>query len=402
MKKYLFLFALPLCVACADVSELDEAGNSQDVALSRADIPVEEAFPDAEKEVYMTKSGIALAKLDSLYILEGDIILSPEQVAILDGPQTRGAMLTSTNGYWDFCKVYYDFDANFTYKSKVLEAMAKISAEAGVTFLPKESYNKNYVHFFNGVGNYSKLGKYGGRQDISIQNDQYSVVGVTMHEILHALGIYHEMSRSDRDTYVEILWNNIESDSKKHNFQTFTERKEPGVNIGSFNFSSIMMYPSTAFGKKVNDVQQQTIRRRDGLSYTYQRSYLADTDIATLRTIYGPPYLKLRTEIKYKNYHSDDYDFWMEADYPTYAEFYSDKECTIPATLTSPRYLNVVRMENNNGTSTVPQYTTVVVPAGVSSYLVATGYANKDEYYGQPQHSWTIDYSVVNCHKNGY
>lgn len=353
-----------------------------EVTLTSVNLPTEEAFPYAEKEIYTTKSGIALATLDSLYILDGDIILSPDQVTALDGSQTRGAMMTGTKTYRDFCKVYYNFDANFTYKAEALEAMVKISDAAGVTFLPKETYNKNYVHFFNGDGNYSMLGKYGGKQDISILNNQYSVVGITMHELLHALGIFHEMSRSDRDTYVEVLWNNIESSEKKHNFQTFTEQGYSGVNIGNFNFSSIMMYSSTSFGKTVNGVLQQTIRRRDGQPYSIQRSYLADTDIATLRSIYGPPYLKVRTEIVYKDYHSDDYDFWMEADYPTYADFYEDKKCTIPATLTSPRYLNVVRMENNNGTSTVPKYTTVVVPAGVSSYLIGTGYANKDEMWG--------------------
>ena len=41
-----------------------------------------------------------------------------------------------------------------------------------------------------------------------------------MHEILHALGFYHEQSRLDRDDFVQIRFENIRS-GLENNFQKY-------------------------------------------------------------------------------------------------------------------------------------------------------------------------------------
>lgn len=56
---------------------------------------------------------------------------------------------------------------------------------------------------------WSYLGARGGRQTISLQTPECTGSGVTVHELMHALGFVHEQSRADRDKYVTIMWSNI-------------------------------------------------------------------------------------------------------------------------------------------------------------------------------------------------
>ena len=47
-----------------------------------------------------------------------------------------------------------------------------------------------------------------GMQELSIGKDCNSK-GIILHELMHALGFWHEQSRSDRQSYLEVLWENI-------------------------------------------------------------------------------------------------------------------------------------------------------------------------------------------------
>ena len=85
----------------------------------------------------------------------------------------------------------------------------------------KEHLKKNYIKFINGDGNYSSVGMRGGEQILSISKYN-SNKGTALHEIGHALGLIHEQQRRDRDEYININWDNIQSD-KKSNFKIWEE-----------------------------------------------------------------------------------------------------------------------------------------------------------------------------------
>ena len=63
------------------------------------------------------------------------------------------------------------------------------------------------------------------------------------HEFMHALGAYHVQSRSDRDDFVEIKWDNIK-EKEKHNFKKHSKALTYGI---PYDPLSIMHYESQAF-----------------------------------------------------------------------------------------------------------------------------------------------------------
>jgi meprin B len=48
-----------------------------------------------------------------------------------------------------------------------------------------------------------------GPQEVSLGSG-CNHMGTIMHEMLHAIGFWHEQSRPDRNRHVEVMWENID------------------------------------------------------------------------------------------------------------------------------------------------------------------------------------------------
>ena len=87
------------------------------------------------------------------------------------------------------------------------------------------------------------VGYSGGKVTITIHPNSVNA-GVIAHEIGHALGLWHEQSRADRDNYITILWANI-LDGEGNQFDI----KSPQSTFGDYDYDSIMHYFACEFSK---------------------------------------------------------------------------------------------------------------------------------------------------------
>ena len=120
------------------------------------------------------------------------------------------------------------------------DAMINYKLRTCVDLKPWEGEDQ-YVRIFQGGGCYSYLGwSYYSQQTLSIGARCNSQVGTFQHEFMHALGLFHEQSRPDRDTYVYINLTDVspgtEGNFNKYDFDLVSIEDVP------YDYESVMHY----------------------------------------------------------------------------------------------------------------------------------------------------------------
>jgi len=217
--------------------------------------------------------------VDNMAIYDGDIILGPakafETLGVSPDPLIQQGVATQSLGRrWDDGIVYYNLNGH-PESTAILDAMSYLEDNTSIRFAARSS-EVNYVTFQSSGGCSSFVGMLGGSQNITIGPGCQSR-GVVSHEIFHALGVYHEQSRSDRDSHVTINFGNIRS-----GFEGNFNIAGNAIDIGSYNYNSIMHYSTHAFSKNGSP----TITTIPAGTSIGNRSSLSSGDIETMQYLY--------------------------------------------------------------------------------------------------------------------
>ena len=148
------------------------------------------------------------------------------------------------------------------------------------------------IQFTNGSGCSSFIGRLRrpGKQAVTLGRGCYSV-GIILHEILHALGIWHEQSRPDRDDYIRIITENIK---ERYRF-AFQKRNSFQIDYHGegYDYSSVMHYSLSAFrnssGLRTIEVTNEADYIWQGRPKVGQRKALSKSDITQINRMYNCP-----------------------------------------------------------------------------------------------------------------
>ena len=214
----------------------------------------------------------------------------------------RRAAMSDKDMLWTHRTVpYVIHDSVERRRNMIMEAINAWSDSTCLSFVVRTS-QCNYIRFIehnkkyssSEVGRIKKLFCCG--QEIKLTNDDQLSSGIIMHEIGHVLGLWHEQSRPDRDSYVTVYSDNIQS-GKRHNFVKRNE-KEVDYQGTEYDYGSIMHYRRKAFLKDnctgsclTLNVSNSTAFKMQGipLHSIGQRNRLSPTDIEQVNRLYSCP-----------------------------------------------------------------------------------------------------------------
>ena len=239
-------------------------------------------------------------KKDSLNLYQGDMVYPRNLVHLATGSSYNGqdTLYWSAWNLWPNGKVNWYMDAaapidqcaEATFKS----AASMIEKYTCLRFQPNVIPSGGNVQSIKLTSDGTTCWAYVGmssQSQVNLGGSGCQVPGIALHELGHAVGLIHQQSRSNRDTYVTVDWDNIK-DSAIDNFKKIVSGSTYDTVVSSkpYDYTSIMHYSVCEFSTtrssnpcgRTLDPSDKTASGTMG-----QREYLSQTDIDTINQMYG-------------------------------------------------------------------------------------------------------------------
>ena len=209
---------------------------------------------------------VTYTAVDGLAVFEGCIILGTVAEAeavkqfVIKNPGIKkadvepfGTGIVGAQFRWENDTVPFEIDPNLPNPQRVHDAIKHWENNTPIKFVPRTEAHTDFVVFRPGSGCASSVGRRGGRQDIILGSA--CTTGNCIHEIGHTVGLWHEQSRTDRDQFITIKFDEILQNAR-HNFD---KHVDDGIDLGAYDYGSIMHYPRDAFSANGADTDRKSV-----------------------------------------------------------------------------------------------------------------------------------------------